>query len=78
MAQAAEFCSFQANIASRGYHAYKNTSWVDVRQGDEVQVDVETNKESISAIRVQERFFRAMKTVGHIPREISQHVYFFI
>ena len=30
------------------------------------------------AIRVKERFFGAMKTVGHIRREISRHVYFFI
>ena len=84
MAQAAEFCSFQAKIASRGYHVYKNTTWVDAREGDEVQVDIETNKESIKldpyafAIRVKKRLFGAMETVGHIPREISRHVYFFI
>ena len=45
MAQAAEFCLFQAKIASQGYHVYKNTTWVDVRDGDEVQVDIETTKE---------------------------------
>ena len=43
MAQVAEFCSFQAEIASRGYHVYKNTTWVDAREGDEVQVDIESN-----------------------------------
>ena len=43
MAKAAEFCSFQAKIASQGYHVYKNTTWVDVREGDAVQVDMETN-----------------------------------
>ena len=43
MAQAAEFCSFQAKIASQGYHAYKNTTWVDAKEGDEVQLDIETN-----------------------------------
>ena len=80
MAQAAEFCSFQAKIASRGYHIYKNATWVDAREGHEVQVDIETNKESIKvdpyacAIRVKQRLFGAMKTVGHIPREISRHV----
>ena len=84
MAQAAEFCSIQAKIASRGYHVYKNTTWVDAREEDEVQVGIETNKESIKvdpyacAIRTEERFFRAIKIVGHIPREISPHFYFFI
>ena len=77
MAQAAEFCSFQAKIASRGYHVYKNTTWVDAREGDEVQVEIKTNKESMKvdpyawAIRVNERFFGVIKVVGHIPREIS-------
>ena len=84
MVETAEFCPFQAKIASRGYHVYKYTTWVDAREGDEVRVDIETNKESIKvdpyacAIRVKERFFGAMKTVGHIPREISRHAYFFI
>ena len=83
MAQAAEYCSFQAKIASPRYHVYKNTTWVDPREGHEVQVDIETDKESIKvdpcacAIRVKERLFGAMKTVGHIPREISRHVYLF-
>ena len=84
MAQAAEFCWCQAKITFRGYHVYKNTTWVDAREGDEVQVDIKTNKESMKvdpyacAIRVKDRFFGAMKTVVHIPREISWHVYFFI
>ena len=62
----------------------KRCTWVDAREGDEVQVDIEINKESIKvdpyacAIRVKERFFEAMKTAGHIPREISRHVYFFV
>ena len=77
MAQTADFCSFQAKTESRGYHVYKNTTWVDAREGDDVQVDIETKKESIKvdlyacAIRVKERFFGAMETVWHIPREIS-------
>ena len=60
----------------------KRCTWVDAREGDEVQVDIETNKESIKvdpyacAIRVKERFYGAMKTV--IPRDISRHIYFFI
>ena len=46
MTQAAKFCSFQAKIASPGYHVYKNTTWVDAREGDEVQVDIETKNQS--------------------------------
>ena len=30
------------------------------------------------AIRAKEEYFKGWKTVGHIPREISRHVYFFI
>ena len=47
-------------------------------------MEVETNKKSITvdpyacAIRVKHRFFDTWVTVGHIPREISRHVYFFI
>ena len=63
MVQAAEFCSLQAKTASRGYRVYKNTTWVDAREADEVEVDIETNKESMKvhpyacAIRVKESFF---------------------
>ena len=75
MAQAAKFCSFQAKIVSWRYHVYKNPTWVDAREGDGVQVDIETNKESINvdpyacAIPVKEMFFGAMKTVVGISRE---------
>ena len=62
----------------------QNYYLVDAREGDEVQVCIETNKEPIKvdpyacAMQAKERFFGAMKTVGHITREISRHVYFFI
>ena len=73
MAQAAEFCSFQAKIVSQGYHVYKNTTWVDAREEDEVKVDIKTNKESIKvdpyacAIRVKERFFGASENSWAYP-----------
>ena len=37
MAQATTYSS-EAKIASRGYHVYKNTIWVNAKEGDEVQV----------------------------------------
>ena len=76
--------SFKAKIASRGYHVFKETSWSNAKEGDEVKVELETNKSSnkidpyACAIRAKEEYFKGWKTVGHIPREISRHVYFFI
>ena len=84
MSQPSTSYSFEAKIASRGYHVYKNTTWMDAKVGDEIKVEVETNKDSIKidpyacAIRVKSKYFDVMHTVGHIPREISRHVYFFI
>ena len=36
--------SFKAKIASRGYHVFKETSWSNAKEGDEVKVELETNK----------------------------------
>ena len=75
--------SFKAKIASCGYHVFKETSWSNTKEGDEVKVELETNKSSnkidpyACAIRAKEECFKGWKTVGHIPREISRHVYFF-
>ena len=49
-----------------------------------MRVDLETNKLSKNvdpyacAIRAKNQFFNSWKTVGHISREISRHVYYFI
>ena len=76
--------SFDTIIASRGYHVYKETSWSNAKVGDEVKVEIETNPKSIAsdpyscAIKTKHDYFIGWKTVGHIPREISRYVYFFI
>ena len=76
--------SFKAKIASRGYHVFKETAWSNAKEGDEVKVELETDKSSnkidtyACAIRAKEEYFKGWKTVGHIPGEISRHVYFFI
>ena len=76
--------SFNAAIASRGYHVYKDTTWSNAKVGDEVKVEVETAPKSIAAdpyscaIKAKHSYFNGWKTVGHIPREISRYVYFFI
>ena len=76
--------SFKAIIASRGYHVYKETSWSKAKLNEEVKVELEKNTISLStdpyacAIKIKNPYFNDWKTVGHIPREISRYVYFFI
>ena len=76
--------SFTATVASRGYHVYKNTSWTNAKVGEKVTVEMETKKSSLEvdpyacAIKIKNRFFDSLITVGHIPCEISRHVHFFI
>ena len=38
--------SFKAKIASRGYHVFKETSWSNAKEGNEVKVELKTNKSS--------------------------------
>ena len=75
--------SFDSKIPSRGYHVYRNSTWLNANSGDKVKVEIETNKPSKSidpyacVIKIKHRFFDTWLTVGHIPREISCHCYFF-
>ena len=80
MASSTEY-SFKTKIASREYHAFKETTCNNVKEGDDVEIDLETNKLSKNvdpyacAIRAKNQFFNPWKMVGHIPKEISRHVY---
>ena len=71
---------FEAIIASRGYHVYKETSWSNEKISEEVKVELETNTTSLStypypcAIKTKNPYFNDWKAVGHIPRKISRHV----
>ena len=75
---------FKAIIASRDYHVYKETSCSNAKINEEAKVELETNTTSLStdpyacAIKTKHPYFKDWKTVGHIPREISRYVYFFI
>ena len=75
--------SFDSQIAAR-YHVYKKTTWKNAKAGQKVKVQVETNKFSkesdpyACAIKVKNNFFDNWMTVGHIPREISHHCFYFI
>ena len=75
---------FEAIIASRVFHVYKETTWSNAKVGDEVKVEVESNLKSIAhdpyscALKAKHESFTGWKTVGHTPREISRYVYFII
>ena len=75
--------SFQAKIADRRYHVYKNLAWSNAKQGDFVTVEIETDKESkkidpyCCAIKAMVDIPLRLKTVGHVPKEISRHIFFF-
>ena len=76
--------NFQATIASRGYHVYKETTWSNAKVNEKVKIEIETNQSSIAinpyayAVKSKEKYFDGWKTVGHVPREISRYIYFFI
>ena len=59
-------------------------TWSTAKAGDKVKVEVESNLKLIAqdsyscAIKAKDKYFRGWKMVGHIPREILRHVYFFI
>ena len=75
--------SFTTTIASRGYHIYMHTTWENARVGQRILVSLETDVNSkmidpycckIQTKNDEQRWV----TVGHIPREISRFVFFFL
>ena len=75
--------SFEGKIDSVAITS-KGTSCSQTRDGEEVKVDLVTSQSSKNVdpyafpIRLKEEYFKGYKTVGHIPREISRQVYYFI
>ena len=81
--------SFQAKIAVHGYHVYKNLAWSNAKQGDFVTVGIETDKEAkkknkkkidsyCCTIKAMVDIPPRLKTIGHVSREISRHIFFFL
>ena len=76
--------SFPADIGRRGYHVYKDSSWKSIHVNELVAVLKETDNKSlqIDPYCCRITITRADKigpvTVGHIPRELSRFVYFFL
>ena len=74
--------SFQTKVASRGFHIYKNATWENVNIDQEISVQLETNEDSKMidpyCCAIKTMVSGKLETVGHIPREVSRHTYFYI
>ena len=75
---------FSAEVGNRGYHVYWNASWNQIYVNQAVVVHKEKNIVSLQidpyccAITITGVGKIGPVTVGHIPREISRFVYFFL
>ena len=78
----ADSLSFQAKVASRGYHVYKETTWRNAMENEKVTVAIESNEASKQidpyCCAIQIKSGESVVTFGHITREISRHCYFFL
>ena len=75
--------SFQTKVASREFHIiYKNTTWENVNIVQEISVQLETNEDSKKidpyCCAIKTMVSGKLETVGHIPREVSRHTYFYV
>ena len=67
-----------------GITSTKETSWIKTGNGETVKVELETSQSSkkvdshACVIPAKEEYFQGSKTVRHIPKEISDNVYYFI
>ena len=76
--------SFSAEVGSRGYHVYRKTSWRNIHLHQQVVMLKEVNNISIDinpyccriTIKRVERI--GPLTVGHVPRELSRFILYFI
>ena len=74
--------SFQTKVASCGFHICKNTTWENLNISQEISVQLETNEDSKKidpyCCAKNTMVSGKLETVGHIPREVSRHAYFYI
>ena len=65
---------FDSKIVSRGYHVYRNSTWQNMKPGQKLQEERQTNNSSksinsyASAIKIKQQFFDTC----------SRHCYFFM
>ena len=73
---------FQTKVAWRGFQIYKNTTWENVKIGQEISLQLETNEDSKKidpyCWAIKNMVSGKLDPVGHIPREVSRHTYFYI
>ena len=77
--------SFSAEIGSRGYHVYRDTTWRNISLHQPVRVAKETNELSIEKdpycckITITRVDRIGPVTIGHIPRcQLSRFVFYFL
>ena len=76
--------SFSAEVGSRGYHVYRKTSWRNIHLHQHVVVLKEVNNISIDIdpyccrITIKRVDRIGPVTVGHVPRELSRFIFYFI
>ena len=74
----------ETNVASRGWHVYGKTVWKNPCKGQKVVAKKEKNKEALDidpyaiAWTLKKKNKLIPDVVGHVPREISRFVWFFI
>ena len=54
--------SFDSQIASRGYHVYRNSTWENAKSGDKVKEEIETKSSKpidpyACTIKIKHKFF---------------------
>ena len=73
--------SFDSKIASRGYHAYRNSTWQNAKPGHKLKVEREKVTKLINscacAIKIKHQSLDTLLIVGH-TREILRHCYLFM
>ena len=75
---------FKCKLASRGWHFYGKTIWKSPKQGEILKAEEEKNKEALLHDPYSITWKRKCKgkliaeVVGHVPREISRAVNFFL
>lgn len=72
--------SFKVQVAARGFHGYRNRTWSDAKQGDSMLVEIKRESNKVNPYSCAIKAFVGqppkLKTIGHIPREISRHIFF--
>ena len=75
---------FITKIASRGWHVYQKTVWPKPKIGERLVTHKETDKEALEndpysvAWKIEKKDKIVPVVAGHIPRELSRAICFFL